>query len=84
MKNAYGLNVQREENMKDVLPLKWTPEWFSLTTTEELMRLLHEAKQLEYHHKPGSLWMNRISRLEAELESRQFEEQIWKFERRPL
>jgi hypothetical protein len=70
--------------MNEVLPQKWTPEWFSITTTEELMNLLHEAKRLDRHYKLGSLWMNRIARLEAELESRQFEEQIWKLERHPL
>ena len=70
--------------MNEILPLKWTPEWFSLTTSEELMRLLHEAKELDRHHKLGSRWMNRIAHLESELECRQFEEQIWNYERRPL
>jgi hypothetical protein len=68
----------------NIIPQRWSHEWFTLTTTDELMRSLREAKRISHKEKSALLWNNRINRLKEEIQRRQFEEQDWMYEKRPL
>jgi hypothetical protein len=62
-----------------IIPKKWSVEWFDLTTTDELLIALREAKEMI--HPKGeragsrSLWQKRIRLIEEELAGRDTEQE---------
>lgn len=65
--------------MNHINPEKWSPEWFQLATTDDLISSLHEARRalesLDVRHR--ALWKTRTTKLEEELQSRDIERQDW-------
>ena len=62
--------------MNKILPERWSREWYELTTTEELLEILREAKTANHHlAKVQEIWRERIAYLEKELKRRTDEDQ---------
>jgi hypothetical protein len=63
----------RTMNMNQIKPSRWSHDWYELTSTEELILLLAQAKDAIHARtkKNRETWKNRIRQMEEELLRRQ-------------
>ena len=63
--------------MNQIKPARWSPDWYELTSTEELITVSRQAKSAVRSRtgKSRTIWLNRIRKLEEELHSREESEQ---------
>jgi hypothetical protein len=59
--------------MNGIKPVQWSPDWYQLTSTDELITVFEQIKSLLHTRtgKSAAIWRNRLRRLEEELRRRE-------------